>query len=169
MAVVALFSTTAVSLGQGPFGNTVEHEDGGEAGEVASETDVVPPTVTERSGTSTWRRVEIGLEEAFDEFRREAQPKRLPDGFLKEDEGSPLSVPDPDPTKGSFSNDSGVRKNGQSKIVDAAIDSLAERACIFPAGRTFGYDGAERIVKVRNLNQDYWHRLHSPSYSAASC
>ena len=48
-------------------------------GEVASERDMVPPTVSERAGSSPWRRVEIGLEEAFDEFRRETQPNPLSD------------------------------------------------------------------------------------------
>ena len=148
-AVVALSTTTAVSLGQGPLGNTVEHEDEEDAGEDATETDVVPPPVSERSGSPPWRRVEIGLEEAFEEFRRETQPSRLPDDVLEEDEGSLSPVPDSDPPNSPFGRDSRVRETGQSEIVDAAIDSLAERAQTSPAVRTFGYEGPYALTKMQ--------------------
>jgi len=141
-AVVALSTTTAtVSLGQGPFGNTVDHEDEEHASEDASETNVVPPIDNERSGSSPWRRVEIGLDEAFDEFRRETQPKALFDDVPEEDEGSQVPVPDPDPLKSPLSSYSRARETGQSEIVDAAIASLAVQ--------TFGYDGPEGTTKVR--------------------
>jgi hypothetical protein len=150
-ATISVSTTTAtVSLGQGPFGNTVEHEDEDDSGEDVSEANVVPPTVSERSGSTPWRRVEIGLEEAFDEFRRQTQPKSVRDDVPEEDGGRPLPAPDPDLLlKGELSSDSRVRETTQSEIVDAAIDALVERAQNTPAARTFGSDGREGMTRVR--------------------
>jgi hypothetical protein len=148
-AFVALSTTTSDSLGQGPFGNTVDDEDQEEAGEDAAETIEEIAIINERPGSSPWRRVEIGLEEAFDEFRRDTQTKPLFDDVPDEAEGRPLPASQPDPLISPSGSVSQVRKTGPSEIVDAAIDSLAERTPISPAVPTIGYDGPEGITKVR--------------------
>ncbi len=98
-AVTALIAATATSLGQGSFSRHVDAdaEDEGEL-ELEIEPDAVTQQVGEKAGLPPWRRVEIGLDEAFEEFRRAAQRKpAFTDG---PDEDDLDDLPDSDPAAG---------------------------------------------------------------------
>jgi hypothetical protein len=142
-------TTAVVSLGQGPFGNIAEHEDEADAGEDFTETDVAAATVNVKSGSAPWSRVEIGLEEAFDEFRRETQRNPLIDDAPDADEGSASTVPESDPTKGSSNGDSRVRQTGYSELVDVAINSLTRRARGSSAMPAIEYHIPEGMTQAR--------------------
>jgi hypothetical protein len=145
----AVTTTTGVSLGQGPFSNADEHDDQVDDGELLSQADLVPATVSDQLGRSPSTRAMIGLDEAFDEFRRAKEHTPLPDDALERDDGDQSPVPDADPEKSSPESVSRRRRSGQSEIVDAAIDSLADRDQISRAVPTCGCDGPEGIMKVR--------------------
>ena len=145
-AVFALSNTLTISLGQGALGNTVEREQTEVAGEVASQNDARPPSASDRTETSTWTRVMMGLEEAFEEYRRETQPDpQANDRSGIDAEGQSL---DPDPLQDQLDTVRRVRETDHSKIVDAAIDSWTERTHIAAAMPALEHDGLEGMAKV---------------------
>jgi hypothetical protein len=133
-AVVAL-ATTAPSLGQGPFLRKAGDGDVGD-GELAVEPDAVTPAVSEKAGLSPWRRIEIGLDEAFEEFRRATQTKTPhADGPAADDENE---LPDPAPQAAPPVRAGDVGVSDRSAMVDAAIDALAARYPVTPVMPALG-------------------------------
>ena len=91
-ALIGLSSTTVVSLGQGPFGNSPRYDLEGNDGLLARANDPVLPPDHDRAG---WKRAMIGLDEAFEEFRRATQPKPSPKNGPEADDDDPSADQDP--------------------------------------------------------------------------
>ena len=122
-AVVAL-TTTATSLGQGPFLRKAGDGDVGDS-ELAVEPDAVAAAGTEKAGLSPWRRIEMGLDEAFEEFRRATQLKTPhADGPAADDENE---LPDRAPSVAPPISAGQIRESDRSAFVDAAVESLVAR------------------------------------------
>ncbi len=121
LGVTALSSTTAVSLGQGPFARRVERAEEEDDGELVSQTEPARPAAAD---DSAWKRVMIGLDEAFEEFRRATQPPRQPSGSLeREDE---RESPDAESPENSSDTAMPLRHPTFGRVVDAAIASLID-------------------------------------------
>jgi large repetitive protein len=119
-AVVALSGTMAVSVGQGPFGVRADNAGEGDDGELMADAATAPPAANDQAA---WKRVMMGLDEAFDEFRRATQPKRQPSGGPASDQEREVPAPSsPDDPSGSVS---GLRQS-TFRIIDVAIESLAQ-------------------------------------------
>ena len=84
------------SAGQGPFGNKVEVSEEADDEEVGNEPGLVPAAAIARS---VWKRVMIGLDQAFEEFRR-----------AMEQAGRPTSDPD-----GDDQNDAAPSRTGEAR------------------------------------------------------
>jgi hypothetical protein len=172
-AVVAL-ATTATGLGQGPFLRKAGDGDVGDS-ELADESGAVTAAGTEKAGLSPWRRIEMGLDEAFEEFRRATQTKTPhADGPAADDENE---LPDPAPQAAPPVRAGQVGVSDRSAMVDAAIDALAARdpvtpvipalGCTTPPGMTNGR------LKASLLSSTALVILHAgllarPPYSLAS-
>jgi hypothetical protein len=143
VAVVAPTST-ATSLGQGLFSRAVGDGDSGD-GDLPTEPAALTPAVSEKAGLSPWKRIEIGLDEAFEEFRRAAQRKAPhPDGPAADDENVLPTPPAAPPVR--------ARPNGesnQSAIVDAAIKSLVARDVRTPMKLASWFADPERMPHNR--------------------
>jgi hypothetical protein len=123
-ALVALStSTTAVSLGQGPDRKAVDHSPGGNEGALFFENEFGFPTA---SDSPSWKRDMMGLEEAFDEFRRAIQPTP-PSGeqYPPNQETQPPAPKQPTQRHGAQTQ---VRETFSLNMIDAAIESIAEQA-----------------------------------------
>ncbi len=119
----------ATSLGQGPLWRGGSDTDVGD-GELASEPVAVAPAVSDKAGLSPWRRIEIGLEEAFEEFRRATQTKTpFADGPAANNEHE---MPDLAPRAGQPVSTRPIEKSDRSAIVDAAINALAASYSVTP-------------------------------------
>jgi large repetitive protein len=120
-AVVALSGTLAISVGQGPFGRTVGRTGEGDDGELMADAATAP---TGAGDQAAWKRVMMGLEEAFEEFRRATQSKRQSSGGPQSEDERESPAPE---SSISPSAPAGQRReSGYSGIIDAAIDSLAQ-------------------------------------------
>jgi FG-GAP-like repeat len=119
---VAISTTSATSLGQGPFTRSadVQYQGADDEGAVDLETDA--PPVPEKAGLSPWKRLEIGLDEAFEEFRRATQPKTPAADRGDGDKKSPVSESAP-PKAPSVSAVPAAQRE-RFAIVDAAVASL---------------------------------------------
>jgi hypothetical protein len=121
---------TAVSLGQGPLGNKAEASDTEEEEDLSGESDPPPRAAIDRS---TWKRAMIGLDEAFEEFRRATRPNQpannQPDPTDENDKSDPEAVNDPFDT------------------VDAAIDSLVETSHASPPLAEFALEPPRQTTK----------------------
>ncbi len=118
-AVVALSSAMPASLGQGPFGRRVAHDEEEDDGELVSETDPAHPPAADNA---VWKRVMIGLDEAFEEFRRATQPKgQTGAGPESENERESPDVESPENPCDSFSQ---LRHPTSGQVVDSAVASL---------------------------------------------
>ena len=136
--VVALANLTT-SLGQGPFVRNLGDGDVGDEGALEIEPQEVATAVGEKAGLSPWRRIEIGLEQAFDEFRRATQGKPpSTDGPEGDDENE---LPDPSPPTGPPVSTRRTSEGDRFASVDAAIESLGAR---HPDGR--GINLRERTI-----------------------
>jgi hypothetical protein len=148
-AVVALSGTISVSVGQGPFAKTDAHVGQGDDGEIMSDATTAPPAANDQAA---WKRVMMGLDEAFDEFRRATQPKRPSSGSPAS--GSPgregkLDAPRPAPASNPSDPVSGIRESSHYRIIDAAIDSLAQLRFTRAAWISVRKDHVERIVDAQ--------------------
>jgi hypothetical protein len=156
-ATSASSTATTNSLGQGPFTSTVDNGDSGDDLEVLVGPDTVTPAVSEKARLSPWRRIEIGVDEAFDEFRRANQPKapstNEPD---EEEENAP---PDAAASTGSAHAISQVQRLVCPEILDAALHSLVEGGRIATAMPAARCEDPARMREVR--------RASSPLTSAA--
>ncbi|MGP0063055.1 MAG: FG-GAP repeat domain-containing protein [Isosphaeraceae bacterium] len=138
-ALVGLSTTTAAgSVGQGPFRSTIDPEDEEETDEDEAEIDLESSIINQELTSAPWRRVEMGLDEAFDEFRRETQSKPLFNNDPEEQPPTRLNELEPSQVPASIAGR--PRRSHAIAIVDAAMDSLSESALICPAVPTPGYE-----------------------------
>ncbi len=116
-----------VSLGQGPFGRRVEHDEEGDDGELVSQTEPAHPAAADNA---PWKRVMIGLDEAFEEFRRATEPARQPGGGPEsENERESPEAESPENPGDTFIQ---LRHPTSGRIVDAAIVSLVHEPPSLP-------------------------------------
>jgi hypothetical protein len=119
-AAVAASGATVASLGQSLQGKTIEPDEDLDDEQTGGEPEIVPPAPGERA---LWKRVMIGLEKAFEEFRRATRqidpPRTVPARSEKHDQ------PATDRAGDLF--DSARRRSESSQLgtVDAAIDALS--------------------------------------------
>jgi hypothetical protein len=127
--LAALTGTTAGSFGQSLFGKTVEHE--AEAEQDDEPAGDLNPTLPADRQRSPWKRIMIGLDKAFEEFRRPADTNPKSDDGPEAEQENQEPVPEsPDDPSGNVSF---LRATDRSRIIDAAIDSLAEASYDSPA------------------------------------
>jgi len=140
-------ATATNALGQGPFGHPVGPEEEEDDGGAGSEGDIAPQSFTGGIGRSAWMRAMIGLEEAFEEFRREAQTSPPPDDGSEEDEEtfSPIVEPLEDAPK----NAGPVHESGRFEILDEALNSVEESGRLSAVTPTFGYDRSRGMTEPR--------------------
>jgi FG-GAP-like repeat len=145
-AVVAL-ATATTSLGQGPFWKSVGAGYDGDDGELATDPTAGPTAVSEKAGLSRWRRLEMGLDEAFDEIRRANQTKpRFDDGAAADEEND---SPDPTPPAGRRVSARQPGERDQSALFDAAIQSLAATDPFTTPIMAIGRAGCVELAKNR--------------------
>ncbi len=115
-------ATGTTGLGQGPFSRNLGVGDLGDDTDLLLEPDAPDTDVGEKAGLSLWRQVEIGVEEAFEEFRRASQ--RHPSGGIGPREIQHQQLPDPAPSTGPPLSDRHSGAGDWFAMVDAAIKSL---------------------------------------------
>ena len=122
---VAAVSATTSSLGQGPLSRTTDDLDELNEDELAADDDEKTPVAGGQDGLSAWKRIEMGLDQAFEEFRRAFQspPPAAGGGDEAEEPTSPEAV-SPAGLSGSVRH---ADESDQLGLVDAAIASLAAR------------------------------------------
>ena len=135
---------TAVSLGQGPFGKKGAALEEADDFELASEPEAGRPTVNDRL---TWKRVMIGLDEAFEEFRRATQSKQQSNDVPERDARSQFRAPGP--PKDRTEPVGRRRDRAPDRMIDAAIDSLSQTSRTPLVTPLRGHDGSERMTKLR--------------------
>jgi hypothetical protein len=125
MALVVALSTTTttMSLGQGAITVSIDGEDEVVADEFVVEQDGETADGAAPSGLSPRERIEVGLDEAFEEFRRATQPK-APSGDAH-DHGEENKRPEQAPPARS-AGAGPVVHHGPFAVVDAAIELLNE-------------------------------------------
>jgi hypothetical protein len=135
---------SAVSLGQGPFGNKVDESEASDDEEFVSEPGPVPPAALARS---VWKRVMIGLDQAFEEFRRAMDQVRRSIDDPRQDEEN--DEPAPQPAKGPVDRVSSLSDFGRIRMIDAAIDSLSQATGTKPPIRTLASEPSDGTAKLR--------------------
>jgi hypothetical protein len=143
-AVVGASGTTAASLGQGPIGNELESDQDADHDELVNEAETGPEA---KSDHSVWKRVMIGLDEAFEGFRRAMQPKPEP----KHDSGRPdeRAPNDCDPPSDGFEAFNPIQRTDRLRTIDAAIDAFSEASDTIPATPIAGRSAAPATSHVR--------------------
>jgi hypothetical protein len=119
--VVATATASPAGLGQGPFTRNLAIGDE----EIASEQELEPGSPSaaggEKAALPSWLRVELGLDEAFDAFRRANQPQAPPADGPGED------IEDETPPPAPSADYRPVRRGEHAAVIDAAIELLTSR------------------------------------------
>lgn len=146
LQAVTSSSALTVSFGQGPLGHTLEPEEEEDDGAAGSEGEIEAQTVAGGAERSAWMRVMIGLDEAFEELRREAQGTPPSDDGPEQDENA---SPNADPSQGAPNNGDRLHESGRFEVLDEALSSLDETGPISAVMPTFGYERAQRMTIPR--------------------
>ena len=163
-ALVALSTNTiTVSLGQGSFRRSGEHDWETEEGQFASENEPGPPSVIARPA---WKRIMIGLDEALEQFHRATQSVPRPDDGPEDDdqeEHQDRELPDHESAQVSRRVEP-----DRFSILDAAISALGRLVHHSTAITTTGNDDPGRMTTVQlKAFPLAWLALAVPS--AGSC
>ena len=143
-SIVVTPGTATASLGQGPIGKKLEADQDDDEEELEPEPETVSPSVGGKSG---WKRVMIGLDEAFEELRRAMQPKpERSNDPGRQDERPPTDCDPPSDTSEAFNR---IRKIDRVRTIDAAIDSLSEASGTMPAMPIGGRGAALETAKLQ--------------------
>jgi hypothetical protein len=140
-------SAPTASFGQGPLGHTVEPDEEEDDGTADSEGEIAAQTYMGGAGRSAWMRVMIGLDEAFEELRREAQESPSSDDGPEEDDEN--SSPIVDPCQGAPNNVGRLPESVRFEVLDEALNSLEEIGRVSAVIPTFGFDRSQRMTIPR--------------------
>jgi FG-GAP-like repeat len=116
--VVAAAALSPAGLGQGPFARNLEIGNDEVDGDEGIGLDSATTGGSEKAALPSWLRVEMGLDEAFDAFRRANQPPAPPADRPEDDIEDEAPPPAP---AADYRRD---RQSDQTAVIDAAIRSL---------------------------------------------
>jgi FG-GAP-like repeat len=119
--VAAQATATTTSLGQGPFTRNLAIGPVEVEGEIELDPTEAAPAEGAKAALPLWRRIEMGLDEAFDALRRANRQKASPAGGPDEDQS-------PSPPSGAEYR--GSDESDDVAMIDAAIHSLASRVSL---------------------------------------
>ena len=111
----------AASFGQGPFGTALARAVQGDSAGDSQVAETVHPILIDQT---PWKKIMMGLEEAFDEFRHATQTQRQTGGASESNDE--LEAPASDSPDNSCERVSRFSEPARCAIVDASIDELMQ-------------------------------------------
>ncbi len=120
--VVALATSAPLSLGQGPFSRADDDWQIGDDGEFTVDPDEPAPAASEKNSLSPWKRIEIGLDEAFEEFRRATKSNPQSNDGRR---GEVVPPTEGDPSRARSGSATSSQELKDASLVGAAIASVA--------------------------------------------
>jgi len=140
-------SVPTTSFGQGPLGHTVEPDEEEYDGKAGGEGEITAQTYMGGARRSAWMRVMIGLDDAFEELRREVQGSPASDDGPEEDDEN-LS-PIVDPCQGAPNIVGRPPESVRFEVVDEALNSLEGMGPVAAVIPTFRFDRLQRMTIPR--------------------